>query len=174
MPQIVDQAEVLNGRGRVIQYGNGDSPGKWFYKERIEGTRTYRTKIIKGAVTLEEAKEMATEIAFQMTANADLKRNQRDPMDLVLREERLQARIEKLNRDEKEKTKSIAVEASIEDISSDMDSYEDVILENGIPKYFSKKMKKYVPIKKKNIDSVFLTVKNTLGKIDYIMIADAI
>ena len=66
------------------------------------------------------------------------------------------------------------VVASIEDISSDMDSYEDVILENGIPKYFSKKMKKYVPIKKKNIDSVFLTVKNTLGKIDYIMIDDAI
>ena len=53
MPQIVDQAEVLNGRGRVIQYGNGHCAGKWIYKERIEGTRTYRTKVIKGAVTLE-------------------------------------------------------------------------------------------------------------------------
>ena len=66
------------------------------------------------------------------------------------------------------------VEASIEDISSDMDSYDLVKLENGVPLYYSKKLNKWVPIKEKNIDSVFLTVKNTLGKIDYIMIADAI
>ena len=66
------------------------------------------------------------------------------------------------------------VVASIEDISSDMDSYEDVKLENGVPLYYSKKMKKYVPVKKKNIDTIFLTVKNTLGKIDYIMLNDAL
>ena len=66
------------------------------------------------------------------------------------------------------------VVASIEDISSDMDSYEDVKLKNGVPLYYSKKMKKYVPVKKKNIDTIFLTVKNTLGKIDYIMLNDAL
>ena len=115
MPQIVDQAEVLNGRGRVIQYGNGNSAGKWVYKERIEGTRTYRSKTIVGAITKEEAIEMATEVAFNLNQNTDLKRNMRDPMDLLLREERLQARIEKLNKEQKEKTKSITVEGAIED-----------------------------------------------------------
>ena len=62
----------------------------------------------------------------------------------------------------------------IEKIDSDKDSYEDMKLKNGVPLYYSKKTNKYVPVKEKNIDSVFLTVKNTLGKIDYIMIADAI
>ena len=62
----------------------------------------------------------------------------------------------------------------IENIDSDIDSYEDVKLKNGIPLYYSKKMKKYVPVKKKNIDTIFLTVKNTLGKVDYIMLNDAL
>ena len=66
------------------------------------------------------------------------------------------------------------VEASIEDISSDMDSYEDVILEAGVPKYFSKKMGKYVPVKAKNLDSIFLTIKNSLGKVEFIMIDDVL
>ena len=115
MPQIVDSHEVLNGRGRVVHYGTGTCAGKWFYRELIQGTKNYRARVIKGAVTAEEAKEMATEVAFKLNQNDDLKRNMRDPMDLVLREERLQARIEKLNRDEKEKTKSITGEAAIED-----------------------------------------------------------
>ena len=62
----------------------------------------------------------------------------------------------------------------IENIDSDMDSYEEVKLKNGVPLYYSKKMKKYVPVKKKNIDTIFLTVKNTLGKVDYIMLNDAL
>ncbi len=48
----------------------------------------------------------------------------------------------------------------IENIDSDMDSYEDVKLKNGVPLYYSKKMKKYVPVKEKNIDSVFVTVEH--------------
>ena len=115
MPLIVDSHEVLNGRGRVVQYGSGTSAGKWLYKELIKGTKSYRTRVLKGAVTKEEAIEMATEVAFNMNQNADLKRNISDPMDLVIREERLQSRIEKLNRDEKAKKKSIDTEAAIED-----------------------------------------------------------
>ena len=53
-------------------------------------------------------------------------------------------------------------------VSSDMDSYEDMKLKNGVPLYYSKKTNKYVPVKEKNIDSVFLTVKNTLGKNEFI------
>ena len=50
----------------------------------------------------------------------------------------------------------------ITEIASDMDSYEEIKLENGIPMYYSKKLYKFVPVKKKNIDSVFLTVE-TVG-----------
>ena len=47
----------------------------------------------------------------------------------------------------------------ITEISSDMDSYEEIRLEDGIPMYYSKKLFRFVPVKKKNIDSVFLTVE---------------
>jgi hypothetical protein len=51
---------------------------------------------------------------------------------------------------------------AITEIASDMDSYEEMRLENGIPLYYSKKLYKFVPVKKKNINSVFLTVE-TVG-----------
>ena len=47
----------------------------------------------------------------------------------------------------------------ITEVSSDMDSYEDMRLENGIPMYYSKKLSRFVPVKEKNISSVFLTVE---------------
>ena len=47
----------------------------------------------------------------------------------------------------------------ITEVSSDMDSYEEMRLEDGIPMYYSKKLSCFVPVKKKNIDSVFLTVE---------------
>ena len=62
----------------------------------------------------------------------------------------------------------------IENIDSDIDSYEDVILEDNKPKYYSKKMKKYVPVKEKNLDSIFLTIKNSLDKFEFIMIDDVL
>ena len=50
----------------------------------------------------------------------------------------------------------------ITEIASDMDSYEEIKLENGIPMYYSKKLFRFVPVKEKNINSVFLTVE-TVG-----------
>ena len=52
----------------------------------------------------------------------------------------------------------------ITEVSSDMDSYEDMKLKDGIPLYFSKKLKKYVPVKEKNIGSVFLRISSKDGK----------
>ena len=51
----------------------------------------------------------------------------------------------------------------IVEISSDMDSYDDMRLENGVPLYWSKKMKKFTPVKEKNMDTVFLTVSSGKG-----------
>ena len=48
----------------------------------------------------------------------------------------------------------------ITEIFSDMDSYDHIKLENGIPMYYSKKLSRFVPVKEKNIDSVFITVEN--------------
>ena len=50
----------------------------------------------------------------------------------------------------------------ITEVSSDMDSYEEMRLEDGIPMYYSKKLFRFVPVKEKNIDSVFVTVE-TVG-----------
>ena len=51
---------------------------------------------------------------------------------------------------------------AITEINSDMDSYEEMKLENGIPMYYSKKLSCFVPVKEKNINSVFLTLE-TVG-----------
>ena len=43
------------------------------------------------------------------------------------------------------------------------DTHDDVRLEEGIVEYWSKKTKKYVPVKAKNEDSVFFEVKTNKG-----------
>ena len=57
---------------------------------------------------------------------------------------------------------------SIYGVMSDMDSYELMVPENGVPCYWSKKMGKYTPVKKKNIESVFLEIETKTG-FDYIL-----
>ena len=47
---------------------------------------------------------------------------------------------------------------SIVIVQSDMDSYDEMRLKNGVPLYYSKKLKKFVPVKPKNMDTVFLEV----------------
>ena len=41
----------------------------------------------------------------------------------------------------------------ITEVFSDMDSYEDIRLENGVPLYYSKKLSHFVPVKEKNKES---------------------
>ena len=47
---------------------------------------------------------------------------------------------------------------TIVNVASEMDSYDEMRLENGVPLYYSKKLKKFVPVKPKNMDTVFLEV----------------
>ena len=56
----------------------------------------------------------------------------------------------------KEKTSGVITE-----VSSDMDSYEDMRLEDGVPLYYSKKLSRYGPVKEKNMASVFVTVERS-------------
>ena len=66
------------------------------------------------------------------------------------------------------------VRGIITDISSDMDSYDKMKLMNGMPYYYSKKLSNFVPVKKKNINSIYLTVKNGVGKNEYIFMKNVI
>ena len=43
------------------------------------------------------------------------------------------------------------------------DSYDDVRLKKGKVEYWSKKLKKYVPVRAKHEDSIFFEVKTKLG-----------
>jgi len=49
------------------------------------------------------------------------------------------------------------------EVGSDMDSYDKMRLEDGVPHYYSKKLSRFVPVKEKNIDTVFLTVSPVAG-----------
>ena len=99
MPQIAQQESVLSGRGKVIQYANGNSAGKFFYKEYIKGKRRYKSKEIVGASTIQEAKELAPQVAIELAQDAVKKPSittSIDPLDLIAREEKLQRAKEKL------------------------------------------------------------------------------
>ena len=49
----------------------------------------------------------------------------------------------------------------ITEVFSDMDSYDDMRLENGVPLYYSKKLSRFVPVKEKNMKTIFLTVERS-------------
>ena len=57
---------------------------------------------------------------------------------------------------------------SIVNVYSDMESYDEIRLENGVPLYYSKKLKRFVPVKPKNMKSVFVEVFNRNTANDFI------
>ena len=54
-------------------------------------------------------------------------------------------------------------------IGSDKDSYDDMKLKDGVFLYKSKKLKKYVPVKPKSMDSIYIEVTGFGDKHDYIL-----
>ena len=71
MPKLL-QKQKVSKRGSVVQYGSGSSAGSFFYRELIPGTSTYKTKKIDGAETLEDAVEMAMDIAIELAKEPDV------------------------------------------------------------------------------------------------------
>ena len=65
MPRILEKQSVLNGRGTVFTYEDRNI-GTYFYRERVEGTKKYRTKTIPKATTLQQAVDSATDIALEL------------------------------------------------------------------------------------------------------------
>ena len=66
---------------------------------------------------------------------------------------------------------------TITEVNSNLDSYVNLEVKNDVVHYYSKKLKKYVPVKPKNMDTLYFTipqrtmddfvlVKNILGSTD--------
>ena len=106
MPQIAQQEKVLNGIGRVILYSTGTGAGNWYYKEKVAGEKRYREKMIEGATTLEEAIALSPKVAIELAQSLVAKPTapiNLDPLNLLVREEKLQKAKERLFRDEQKK-----------------------------------------------------------------------
>jgi len=56
----------------------------------------------------------------------------------------------------------------ISEVLSDMDSYEKMRVKNDVIQYWSKKLKKFVPVKPKNIDTVFFAVQTSESFIEFV------
>jgi hypothetical protein len=54
-------------------------------------------------------------------------------------------------------------------IGSDKDSYNDLKLKDGVFMYKSKTLKKYVPVKSKSMDSIYIEVTCFGDRQDYIL-----
>ena len=59
--------------------------------------------------------------------------------------------------------------AKLPAIGSDKASYTDVTLQDGVFLTYSKKLKKYVPVKEKSLDSIYLEVEGKGGALDFIL-----
>ncbi len=57
---------------------------------------------------------------------------------------------------------------TIVNVASEMDSYEEMKLKDGVAFYWSKKMKKWTPVKEKNAGTVFLEVEALRGSVYFI------
>ena len=63
----------------------------------------------------------------------------------------------------------------IVEVFSEMESYEEMKLKDGIPFYKSKKLNKFVPVKPKNIDTVYIEVESeTKGGTEFIYLEDIV
>ena len=119
MPAIAEKREVLNGRGIVLRWANGNSAGKFFYREKVKGRKAYRFKELVDATSLSEAAEMAADAAISLresTPQSNQPIEKIDPLNLIAREEKLQRDRERLLRAERRgDSKSILITNAIDD-----------------------------------------------------------
>ena len=124
MPSVLEKQKVLGGRGEVFTY-KSTQVGKYFYREKVAGTKRYRTKLISGARTLIEAVELASETAIALREEDPHHRSllnpnrpvaELDSLQLLEREEKLLKKKERMAKAEKVNgKKSIPVQDAIDD-----------------------------------------------------------
>ena len=62
----------------------------------------------------------------------------------------------------------------IVNVTSEMDSYDEMRLNDGVALYWSKKMKKWTPVKEENRDTVFLEVELLRGGYNFIYMEEVV
>ena len=119
MPSVDLKESVLIGRGSICRYSKGSSAGLFFYREWNKEKRCYRSKVIEGASTIEEAKALAPQVAIELAQSLAAKPptlSTIDPLDLMAREEKLQRAKEKLFKaKKKEENPKINLEKAFKD-----------------------------------------------------------
>ena len=60
---------------------------------------------------------------------------------------------------------------TITEVCSDKDSYVNLCVENDVIQYFSKKLKRYVPVKPKNMATIYFTIPQRLCD-DFVLVED--
>ena len=64
--KILEKRKVLNGHGIVVKFAAGASEGKFFYREKVEGKKVYKFKVLPDAKNLDEAELLATDAAIAL------------------------------------------------------------------------------------------------------------
>ncbi len=105
MPSVSENIKVLNGRGSVVKFSSGKATGTYAYREWNKETRAYRYKNLFKAKTIDEAIGLAAEAAIAIREEKKPTRitSNRDPLDLIEREEKLVKKTERLAREKKKK-----------------------------------------------------------------------
>jgi len=65
MPKLLEKSKVAGLKGDVVTYVDRAS-GKYFYREKLAGVNRYRSKLITGAINMDEARKRAVETALAL------------------------------------------------------------------------------------------------------------
>ena len=60
---------------------------------------------------------------------------------------------------------------TITEVCSDKDSYVNLCVENDVIQYFSKKLKRYVPVRPKNMKTIYFTIPQRICD-DFVLVED--
>ena len=89
MPSVFIKEKVLDGRGEVVAYKH--QPNIFVYREWVKERRAYRSKRLEGASTINDAKALATEVAFQFAGKETASgKKEQATMDKKLRTQQIE------------------------------------------------------------------------------------
>jgi hypothetical protein len=77
MPAALNKVPVLGGRGTVLEYAN--RPGRFYYRELVQGERRYRNILIAEARTIEEAIQLSIDAYGRLREFPDLASKRKSP-----------------------------------------------------------------------------------------------
>ena len=65
MAKLLEKAKIEGLKGDIVTFKDR-AVGQYFYREKVEGAKRYRSKLITGASNMEQAKAGAIEAALHL------------------------------------------------------------------------------------------------------------